>query len=88
MTELKLNEAFRILRSRYGITDMHVGLPELEVVEGPADLYAIYSLHKTLRNPRRDFYFCADADSNVLGGLETFEQKLTLLPARRQKASA
>ena len=82
MTELKLHEAFRILRAR-GITNLHVGLPEPELVEGPADLCAVYSLHKKSRNPRNDFYFCADAAGNVLGGRETFEQKLRQLKEAR-----
>jgi hypothetical protein len=86
MTELKLHEAFRILRER-GITDMKVGLPELAEIEGPADLCAVYSLGRP-RHPRRDFYFCVDAAGSVLGGREAFDQRLKFLPARRKKVSA
>lgn len=73
-----LNDAFRVLRAR-GVTEMKVGLPENEIVEGPPDGWAYYSYGK-------EFYFCVDSDGNVVGGRKAFEEKLSLLKPKKRAA--
>ncbi|WP_407147840.1 hypothetical protein [Bradyrhizobium sp. ORS 86] len=73
-----LNDAFRVLRAR-GVTEMKVGLPENEIVEGPSDGWAYYSYSK-------EFYFCVDGDGSVVGGREAFEEKLSLLKPKKRTA--
>jgi hypothetical protein len=73
-----LNQAFRILRER-GITEMKVGLPENEISVDRADKWAVYSYKK-------DFYFCVDAEGNLVGGRANFDKMLTLLQPKKRKA--
>lgn len=67
-----------MLRAR-GVTEMKVGLPENEIVEGPADGWAYYSYGK-------EFHFCVDNDGSVVGGREAFEERLTLLKPKKRTA--
>lgn len=69
-----LHQAFRILRAR-GITEMRVGLPELEIVEG-GDEWAVYFY--------KNVSFSVDAAGNVITSRAEIEGQLAKIKPKKR----
>lgn len=56
---MKLYDALKLLRMA-GITEMKCTLPELQAVDGPSDLHAVYEAK------RHGIAFCVDSNGDVV----------------------